>query len=385
MDEMLEAKITGGVLQWARERRDLTYDEVADGTKIAVGELVAWERGQTFPPFGAAQELAHFLRIPFGFLFLSTHPADTSPIPDFRTVSGHTPAKLSPDLLEVVSEVRLKQDWYREYAEQNLVKPLPFICSVNISTPVDVVSAQISEGLSIDEQVRRECKDWRAYLKRLSDNAQRLGILVMRSGVVGSDSTRPLQVSEFRGFALSDPLAPVIFINSKDAQAAQIFSLVHEVVHLWTGGTGISAADPTVLAPTDVESFCNRIAADVLVPQERFDAEWKSLRDKGLFPDKLSRQFWVSPLVIIRCAFDTRKIGEEEFYRLVRIEKNKPINKKKKSGGDPIRTLLTRNSRRFTNAILSAVSEDRLTYRDGARLLGTSNKFFPDLLGKRFE
>jgi Zn-dependent peptidase ImmA (M78 family) len=120
----------------------------------------------------------------------------------------------------------------------------------------------------------------------------------------------------------------------------------------------------------------------VLVPQQEFEHEWNLLTNKAQFAEEMSRLFWVSPLVMTRRAFDEHKISEEEFFRLVRIEKSKPFSAKRGQGGNPLRTLVARNGRKFTEAILEAVREDRLTYRDGARLLGTSNKFFPELLRK---
>jgi Zn-dependent peptidase ImmA (M78 family)/transcriptional regulator with XRE-family HTH domain len=382
---MLEARITGEVLQWARERRELTYDQVAEDTNVPVGDLVAWERGASFPPFALAESLAHYFRIPFGFLFLSVPPVDSAPIPDFRTLAGQRPRKLSPDFLEVLSEVRLKQDWYREFAEQNLASPIPFVGSANTDAGHQEVARSIRQSLGITNDLRKQCKDWAAFLRHLCEAAQGLGILVMRSGVVKNDSTRALKVSEFRGFALSDVLAPVVFVNSKDSRSAQIFTLVHEIAHLWLGRTGISDADPSGLVEGNVENFCNAVAAEVLVPRDEFDQAWSAIRERSGFEEKLSRQFWVSPLVVIRRAFDLSKIAEEEFYRLVRTEKNKPIAKRRKSGGDPLKTLIARNGRRFTKAVVSAVREDLLTYKDGARLLGISNKFFPDVLGKRLE
>ena len=382
---MIDARITGDVLRWARERRELKFEDVASGTHAAVGDLVSWENGSSFPAFSVAENLAHYLRIPFGFLFLSRPPIDAAPIPDFRTVSGNIPRGLSPDFLEVLNDVRLKQDWYREYGEQNLAGALPFVGSRRMAEGTDVVAADISKELNVGAELRKRSRDWATYLSALCNAAQRLGILVMRSGIVGSDSTRALDVEEFRGFALSDRLAPIVFINSKDAKSAQIFTLVHEIAHIWIDRSGISNPDPSGVPKAGVESFCNRVAADVLLPAAEFAAEFKNLKDKSKFPEELSRQFWVSPLVVIRRAFDIHRIGQDEFYRLVRAEKNKKFKKRTGSGGNPIRTLLARNSHKFTEAILNAVREDRLTYRDGARLLGTSNKFFPELLRKSLE
>ena len=377
-----EAFITGDLLRWARERRGLTYADLAKHLRVSLDVIRQWEEEETYPPFGKAQELAHCLRIPFGYLFLTKRPSDEAPIPDFRTVGDKRPTKMSPDFIEVLNHVLLKQDWYREYSEQNSVKNLGFVGHFRVSSGIDRVAEDIKKRLYIDPVLRRDCRDWAAYLALLSQNAQSAGVLVMRSGIVGSDTTRPLDVDEFRGFALADAVAPVIFVNGRDAVSAQIFTLVHELAHVWINQSGISNPDPAELRMHRFESFCNKVAAEVLVPADDFRAAWSTVTDKDAFPAKLARAFLVSGLVIVRRAFELGAIDEREFMRLVKREKGKPIPARK-PGGDALRMLLSRNSRRLTVGVLNAVRENRLMYRDAARVLGVSDTRVPELLRKR--
>jgi Zn-dependent peptidase ImmA (M78 family)/DNA-binding XRE family transcriptional regulator len=380
-----EAFITGDLLRWARERRGLTYADLAQHLRVSLDVIRQWEDEESYPRFGKAQELAHFLRIPFGYLFLSKRPSDEAPIPDFRTVSDERPSKLSPDFIDVLNQVLLKQEWYKEYSEQDSVKKLGFVGHFRGITKVDRVAESITQQLFLDDpSLRRNCRDWRAYLTLLSRTAQNAGVLVMRSGIVGSDPTRPLDVSEFRGFALADPVAPVVFINAKDAVSAQIFTLIHELTHIWINQSGISNPDPTELRVHRFEEFCNKVAAEVLVPADEFRAVWSAALDVDTFPAKLARTFLVSPLVAIRRAFELHLIDESDFFRLVKREKSKPIPARK-PGGDALRMLLSRNSHRLTVGVLSAVRQNRLMYRDAARLLGVSDTRVPQLLRKRID
>jgi Zn-dependent peptidase ImmA (M78 family) len=379
------AFITGDILRWARERIDLSYADIAHSLRVDISEVRAWEEGESFPPFGKAQDLARLLKIPFGYLFLSKRPSEDAQIPDFRTIGDQQPSIFSRDFLDTLDHVLLQQEWYREYTEQSSLPRLNFVGRLRMDAGADAVARDIRNYLEINAQLRRSCRDSSAYLTRLSENAQSAGMLVMRGGVVVSDTTRPLDVDEFRGFAIADPIAPVVFVNARDAYSAQVFTLIHEITHVWINQSGISNPDPSDFSVHDFEKFCNKVAARVLVPADDFQAAWSNLvtKDRENFPSQLARTFLVSGLVVIRRAYELNKIDDEEFYWLVQREKRKVLKVRRSTGGDPMKTLLSRNGRRMTLGVLNAVKENRLLYRDAANLLGLSNERLPKLLKKR--
>jgi Zn-dependent peptidase ImmA (M78 family) len=187
--------------------------------------------------------------------------------------------------------------------------------------------------LSLDATTRNSCKDYEAFLKVLVARAERVGVLVMRSGLVGHDTTRPLKVSEFRGFVLLDSFAPVVFINDRDAKAAQIFTLAHELAHIWIGEGGVSdrRPDDRTNSKNRVEIFCDQVAAELLVPAEEFARQWRNHLSIDQNIKTLSILFRVSSLVVLRRAKDAKLINLDMFYAKVeeQYETYKRVDKEK--------------------------------------------------------
>lgn len=385
---MTQAFITPRVARWARERVGFSQSQLADALGSDPQEVEAWERGETRPPFGKAQELAKTLKVPFGFLFLSEPPSDKTPIPDLRTVVEGRTERLSPDFLELLNDVLIKHEWYRAYLEERGAEKLPFVGKFRVADGIERVSADLSGFLSIEES-RRASYTWDEFLRHLSRTAETQGILVMRSGIVRGNTRRKLSVNEFRGFVISDALAPLVFINGRDSKAAQIFTLVHELVHIWINRSGISNPDQKEVPDEQknaIERFCNSTTAEVLVPRGGF---LKSL--PSVFNDqtiqKLAAHYRVSTIVVLRRAYELGAITRNAFFDLLEREqrKQKEFEEKEEEeptpgGGNFYITLPVRNSRRFTETVLGALQAERVSYREAASLLGVRTGTLPKLI-----
>src|SRR5581483_2901582 len=149
-----------------------------------------------------------------------------------------------PNLLDTIYVCQQRQEWYRDYARSAGDEPLPFPGSARISDDVIGTAAQMREMLGFDLEERRRCPTWTEALRRFIAQADALGILVMCSGVVLNNNRRPLDPNEFRGFALADDYAPLVFINGADTKAGQMFTLAHELAHVWLGQSALSDAVP---------------------------------------------------------------------------------------------------------------------------------------------
>jgi Zn-dependent peptidase ImmA (M78 family) len=377
---MTEAFIQPDLLRWAIERSSLPVDAVAQGAHVKPEQVKSWQNGLGWPTFSQAQNLAHALHIPFGYLFLSTVPDEKLPIPDLRTIRNAAPEKLSTNFVDLLNSVLRKQQWYREFLQQEGYEPLDFVGRFNLSDDPNKVAKDISQTLGIDEKLRGDSSSWSEFLGKFIHRAESKRILVLRSGVVGSDNRRKLSVDEFRGFAISDQYAPLIFINVRDYKVAQIFTIAHELAHIWIGESGISNLVLKNTPPNvNVEIFCNRVAAQLLVPEDIFFAEWHDEWSVEKNIEKMVGRFRVSSVVILRRALDLNRITKDEFFYHYDAEiKNQHMRQEEKAGksrgGNFHATLFARNSRLLTNTVVSLAYEGKLLYREAANLLGVKVK-----------
>ena len=365
--------ITGEVFRWAIERAGFSDEKLALRLHTKPEKIIAWETGKEYPNFQQAQKLASTLSIPLGYLFLSDPPEITVPIADFRTLPGKPSTSISLNLQDLLDDALRKRDWYSEWRKSEGLAPFEFIGKFTIQDkPSDIVQ-DMRQVLDIPPDYASHMKTWDDHLRLFVQKVEHCGILVLQSGIVGNNTHRKLSLEEFRGFTLADKYAPLIFVNAQDSIAARIFTIVHELTHLWTGTSGISNPE---IAPGDfevqqIELFCNKIAADFLVPQEVFKKRWDSYLDTMENTQILARYFRVSAQVILRRSYDLGIIPSDEYFVTYQEILKAGNAGKKGSGGDFYNSFFSRNSRRFTRILISAIASGNLSYLDAARLLNT--------------
>lgn len=373
MSRTTQAFITHRVLKWARKRRDITEAAVAKRLGTSPGRVRSWEAedGEAHPTLRQAQNIAGILNVPLGYLFLSEPPSLTTELPDLRTVSGNPVQNPSPELLDQLYDVLRKQSWYREYRESQIVEPLPFVARFSIDDTPEAIARDIAASLGIDDEMRRQSVSWQAFLTAFVRKAEAAGVLVFRSGIVESNTHRPLSVDEFRGFAIADDLAPAVFINAQDAKVAQTFTLAHELTHLWIGESGVSNPNYAIRAdeqPNQIDRLCDKVATEVLVPEADFLKRWSDSADTDSKIRTLSAHYRVSRFVVLRRAYETGEIGQAEFqvfYDEFLDDYHEPSGE----GGNFYNLFLARNSSTLTRTLLNAAAEGQIAQLDAARLL----------------
>ena len=363
---MNRVEVEPALLIWARERSGRDVDDLLS----RFPKLKAWERREAMPTLKQMEAFAKATRTPVGCLFLSQPPVDQLPVTDFRTMGDGEFDHPSPDLLDTIYLCQQRQDWYRNEARMAGEPPLNFIGSLHTTDDVVSSATRLRDALQFDIEQRRQSPTWEKALRQFIDQADGLGVLVMVSGVVGSNTRRRLDPEEFRGFALSDPLAPLVFINGADTKAAQMFTLAHEVAHLWLGQSGVSNNEAAVTPDHTVERWCNQVAAELLVPSASIQREFVAGAELSAEVNRLARVFKVSTLVIIRRIHDIKGLDREEFWSAYWQEVERLHSLPRSSGGNPFRNVGARVSKRLARALVVSTLEGRTSYTESLRLLG---------------
>lgn len=372
------AYINPAVLTWAINRSGLSRPSISKKIGVSSDQLTAWEKkGGSRPPFSKAQELAQVLQVPFGYLFLSTPPATEIDVPDFRKLSPSY--QTSPELRRLIRDVLVRQDWYRAHVEDTRGTHPAFVGSFNLSSDPLVVASDIREKLKMGASQRHSVGGWAEYLTLLTHKAEDLGLLVMRTGVVGHDAKLKISENEFQGLALADKIAPVIVINASDTRAAQNFTFAHELTHIWIGQSGIgNPKDGDVADAHNVERFCNTVATEVLCPKLPFINEWRQARGRQQV-ERVATEFWVSSLVVLRRAHELGEITTAEFYQKRSEAISKQRRQKKTARVDYYRSATVRLGYRLTSTLLQEVNAGSVGLREAALLasmkVGTLRKF----------
>ncbi len=328
------AQISPQIVDWAIKRSDSSIAAIASKLNLKEEKVAGWIAGSAYPTFRQAEALAASLRIPFGYLFLSRPPGSELVLPDFRRSPDGSDLSPSPDCIDAVNDIKSKQDWYRENQADRGAERVATIGSSTATDRTDNVAASIRTSIGLTEELRGTASSPDDLLRELVRRTEAFGVLVMRSGTVGGNTHRPLGMGEFRGFAISDDLAPTIFINTSDSKTGQLFTLAHELAHLWLGASGISPANADQTSSSGqegrTESFCNHVAADVLLPRALFNQLWTASTESAVDrARRVARRLRVSYLAALIRANDLRLIENSEARGLIDEEKRELLSSSK--------------------------------------------------------
>lgn len=364
---MSKANINTTMLTWARARSGIDAPDFARKCGVSPERLMEWESGTRPLTFIQAMQFAEKARVPFGYLFLAEPPEETLPIPDLRTLGSQGVPRPSAELLDLVKLMLQRQEWYRDYLQQHLADPNPYVGRFSVVDPVEAIVRDMRECLRVSAHPERG--KWEDYYRDLVQRIEGLGILVMRQGNLGHH-TRPLRVEEFRGFAMVDEYAPVIFINHSDALGARLFTLIHELCHIWTGQSGVSDGDTNTHRQEEV--LCNAVAAEFLVPEAELRSLWRLDLDRwedNLPP--LEAHFHVSKWALARRVLTLDFISNDQYGQYIAEQKRLHEVRQRSEGGPTYyKTKKAQLSRPFSRAVVGEAMSGQLLLREAGELLG---------------
>lgn len=378
----IKVDVQPAVLRWAATRAG--WDEEQRQEYKHFNQWVEQERKPTLKQL---EKFAQATHTPFGALFLEQPPEETIPIPDMRTLRNEALHEASADLIDTIHLCQNRQAWFRDYAiAEGLEKP-NFVGMYHADIAAEVAAENLRGALGLEwdrvSNTLTRPTDVNEMLRTLIGAIERLGVLVMISGIVGANTHRPLNVEQFRGFALVDNVAPLIFVNGQDSKKAQVFTLLHEFGHLLLGESALSSAHPTAPPrPTNPhqlqELWCNRFAAELLVPVECLRREYTGIPGEEEL-SALSHKFQVSTLVVLQQLRRADLISSEQQNFLYELQEQKIAAYLEEHSGDPkppggnfYYTLIRRLGSTFTEAVVDSTLAGKTYYRDAYKLLGVT-------------
>jgi Zn-dependent peptidase ImmA (M78 family) len=334
-------------------------------------KLDRWSQGEAQPTMKELESFAKAAYVPIGYMFLPEPPEERMPIPDLRTVAGRGIDRPSPNLLDTIHAMQRRQAWLREELIECEADRLDYVGSARPTDDPQGVGQEMRRMVGLEDGWASGVRTWRDAVGGLRRAIEELGVMAVINGVVGNNTHRKLDVEEFRGFALCDDYAPLIFVNGADAVSAQMFTLIHELAHIWLGQSALTDSSVASEPSQEIESWCDRAAAEFLVPARELKAIWPDVRHSESPFETIARRFKISPIVAGRRAMDLHLVGRETFFEFyeayVAIERSQQASS---SGGNFYNNQNTRVGKRFGLQVILAAKSGRVGFKEAYDLTG---------------
>jgi len=384
--------INNSILKWAREEAGFSLVEAATKAKISelkprgkfLGlkpweRLKQWEEGVESPSLNQLKQVAKAYRRPILTFFLQKEPQNESFLRDFRTVGERPVSYLkSPEFAALVRRIEALQKHTKMLLEERQHERVPFVGSINTDEDMSSAVDKIRKALNFPFDDQQRISNKNVLLGALRERAEGAGVFIIFEGNLGSWHT-DISPDVFRGLVISDDTAPFIVINPNDSKAAQVFTLAHELVHLWLGDNGVSNFDSLHINREGVqerEKYCNGVAAEFLVPKRWLILAWKNKLEEDLNKNikSLSAKFKVSEICIARRLVDLRLISKETYWEqyalyIARLKALRQKQRESETGPDP--TILKRYKlgTKLIHTIGDATEEGRISELEASQLL----------------
>ena len=368
------------VIDWIVQ--NIREDQIAPNV---LNQLNAWKTGEKQPTLKQLEAMSKKTHIPFGYLLLQTPPDEDIALAEYRTVGSKKRQKPSRELIDILDQMTAIQDWMRDDLKREQSDALPLVGSCSLHDSATKIAQRIRDALALRTNWYRKESSAEANFNRIRNMLTQHGVLVFTGGKIGANTHRPLDIREFRAFTLVDAYAPLIFINTTDTANGRLFSLLHETVHVWLGENSLfnnpEWSDERVSL---LEQKCNAVAAELLVPAAEFPNVWDVSIPVEDMTERAARHFRCSEAVILRRAYEMKRIPRDVYGRMLVLQKEQweriKAHKKKTGGGDFYKTLLSNLDHRFLAALERSVIQGNTQDTDAYRLTATNRRTYSGTL-----
>lgn len=370
----VNVKISPEIITWALSQ---TSKEKL-GEKL-MNNITKWLNGTKTPTFNQIEDFSRKANIPLGYFFLQTPPVEKLDLLEYRTIDSIQLANPSRNLIDTVHEMENIQDWMKAYRQDLGFDRLSVVGCMSGVKDVNRIVDRIRHDLDISKTWFETTKDSRDAFGYIRKQLEECGVVVMMSGIAGKNTHRALDINEFRAFTMVDDWAPLIFINAADSNGAKLFSLLHELTHIWLGKSDLfNDRQGRSKDVSDIEIICNAVAGELLVPKDVFLENWNERKtDIYIRIAELARTFRCGEIVIARKAMDCKKIDRKIYDQVVQtaIENYNQVKKNKDaSGGNYYNTIGSRLDGCFVRALCESINMGRTTYTEAYHLTNTNRK-----------
>lgn len=376
----MDVQIAPAIINWV-----ISQTQLGELSQEVANNLQAWKNGDKTPTFNQIENASKATGIPLGYFFLQTPPVEDKSLIECRTIDSLTVKNPSRDLMNTIHDMEMIQDWMREQLIADGFDPLDYVGKSRANAKEIAESIRKILDIEIDWYKKVVNGDSFGYIRSAISES---GVIVMANGVVGNNTHRPLSVDEFRAFTIIDEYAPLIFINSNDSNGAKLFSLFHEFAHVCLGHNSFFNDRYGIGEKVSkIETVCNAVAAELIVPQDLFIKEWNSVINGNTEKQaiiKLSSKFKCGTMVVARRALDNGFIpfGVYKEISQLAVKLYNEQRKKKSAGGDYYNTLSSRIDKRFLCKLAASVAEGNTLYMDAYRLTNTNRNTFEKLINQ---
>lgn len=376
----IRVEVKPAIFEWVMQ--NINFENIKAKMK---DDFFLWMTGEKNPTFNQLEQFSKATNIPFGYFFLSTPPIEKMELLEYRTIDSLDIGKPSRNLIDTINEMEAVQEWMRDYVKGADLGELNYVGALKGNEDISSIASTIKESLRLSKEWFLDGSDAWDSFKLLRERLEDIGTIVMMNGIVGSNTHRSLDINEFRAFTIIDKYAPLIFINANDSSNGRLFSLTHEMTHIWLGVNSFyNDYQHSINGISRLEVLCNAVAAEILVPIEMFNTSWRKNKADDI-EGKISNiagYFRCGTTVIARRALDQGLIDKATYTKLAEsaIAKYREKRSEQGSGGNYYNTLKTRIDKRLVLALSNSVYEGKTTFIEAFRLTNTSRKTFSALV-----